>query len=318
MSFSLKIDYRENRGSDIISAISKLRENSAIVSPDCYDVVVESLTVGDFILYCGRYVYIIERKTLADLASSIADKRIYRNHDKLLIASAELTEMTARVMYLIEGDRNTPPNKTFGNIAFSSLVAKLDHIALLDGCAIDWTNDCASRLLELGKNMLSLLKKSKNYVPVSEVSANDGVAVDGGATVAIDSAVKKSFTKPVEQVRLDMLCCVKSVGRKTAEKLLATNKLSDILAGNGNLDCVSEKIRDEIFAVCAGDRPACTRAMLLEIKGVSTKIADLILLNTTMSALATNYTINDLAGLKNEGGRKVGKALAERIITTIR
>lgn len=305
MSFSLKIDYRENRGSDIISAISKLRSEGAIVSPDLYDIVVEGLTVGDFILYCGKYVIIIERKTLADLASSISDRRIYRNHEKLIGAAAELTDMTVRVMYMIEGDRNTPRDAIFGGIAFSSLIAKLDHIIMLNGCVVDWTNDCATRLLELGKNMLSLLKKDKS-----------DTVVDGGA--AVDSAVKKSFTKPVGQVQLDILCCIKSVGRKTAEKLLVANKLSDILTGDGKLDCVSEKIGAEICAVCAGDRPACVRAMLLEIKGVSTKIADLILSNTTIDKLATDYTIDELAGLKNEGGRKVGKSLAERIISTLR
>lgn len=311
MSFSLKVDYRENRGADVISAISALRSKSAIVAPEKYDIVVEGLTVGDFIIYYGQYVLVIERKTLSDLASSISDRRIYRNHEKLLGVQADMPDFTVRVMYMIEGERNTPNDTKFSGIAFSSLISKLDHLSMMDGCLIDWTQNCAVRLLELGKNILTIKGIS---APLTSPT------IEGGGTVEdlVNKSVKKSFVKPIADVQMSMMRCVKLVGKKTAERLLAVNKFADIISGSSDLSCVSLKIGNEIHAFCAGERPACVRAMLLEIKGVSGKVADIILSNTTVKKLATDLTVNDLALFKSATGRKIGNALSIRIIEIIR
>lgn len=311
MSFLLKVDYRENRGANVIAAISALRSESAIVAPEKYDIIVEGLTVGDFILYYGQYVLVIERKTLADLASSISDRRIYRNHEKLLGVQADMPDFTVRVMYMIEGRRNTPDDTKFSGIAFSSLISKLDHLTMTDGCSIDWTQNCAVRLLELGKNMLTIKGVS---TPLTAPTVEGGNAVED----LVNRSVKKSFVKPIADVQMSMIQCVKLVGKKTAERLLNANKFADIVSGVADLSCVSSKIGDEISAFCAGERPACDRAMLLEIKGVSSKVACIILANTTIKKLATDFAVEELATLKNDAGRKVGKVLAVRIIETIR
>lgn len=272
---------------------------------------MEGLTVGDFILYCGQYVLVIERKTLADLASSISDRRIYHNHEKLLGVQADMPDFIVRVMYMIEGKRDTPNDTKFSGIAFSSLISKLDHLTMTDGCSIDWTQNCAARLLELGKNMLTIKGLS---APLESLNAEGGGTVDD----LVNRSVKKNFVKPIADVQMSMIRCIKLVGKKTAEKLLTENKFADIVSGNANLSCVSSKIGDEIRAFCAGERPACAREMLLEIKGVSSKVACIILANTTIEKLATDFAVEELAILKNDTGRKVGKALAVRIIETMR
>ena len=87
-------DYRENNIYDILL--------KTIEKKDCYkDIIVKktNLNIGDFLI--GNYI--IERKTLSDLASSILDGRYKEQSSRLDSYVQEHLEDSPVIMYFIEG-----------------------------------------------------------------------------------------------------------------------------------------------------------------------------------------------------------------------
>ena len=96
----LEIDYREK-------AIIKYFED---YKPDI-NYKITNLTIGDFVLKDANDIYyIIERKTIMDLASSITDGR-FREQKQRLLDSIGTPD---KIVYVLEGNKN---QKKFGSIS---------------------------------------------------------------------------------------------------------------------------------------------------------------------------------------------------------
>lgn len=315
-SFSLRIDYRENRGGDIISRLKSIRDSNSIINSSKYDMKIENLTVGDFVIYCGSYVLIIERKTLEDLSASIIDRRIYKNHEKLMETARMDTGLTIRIMYLIEGRRPNPEStKKCGSIPETSLLAKLNHLMMEDGCHIEWTRssaETADRIIELGKNMMSI----KTNKPSADITGG----IVSSETNNVDNLVTRSFEVSKRDVQISILACIHTVGYKTAKKLLESDTLVNILTGSADLSLANKRVRRAIleFSDPNIDTSLVEESMLSNIKGVSVNISRDILKSVPFSALITEADIDSVANIKRPNGRRIGPAIAKKVLNVFR
>ena len=288
--FTVRADYREDRGGCVITKLK--RDDGATVSADTYEIICENLTVGDYVIESNGRVLIIERKTLADLAASIKDGRLKTNHHKLTDARAE-GGAGYRVMYLIEGRKSvlTKPTYKIGGIKTSALAAKLDHIMMLDGCQIEYTKDAAetaARILVLGRNMCSL----------SHIS--------GGADVG--AIVKKKMVVPPAEVQRNILCRIKGVGPSTAKKILTNNTFRATICDEIKTTKIAAAGLDEIRN---SSESVVAILMVATIKGISRPVAAAII---AAHPINTIFDCDELADVVRPNGKKLGKALAARIL----
>jgi ERCC4-type nuclease len=115
---------------------------------------VKRIEVGDYcVVIDGVIRVIIERKSIADLASSISDGRI-ANIAKLRAARAETG---CAIVYLIEGV--IPRRGYVGAIPTHALQAHLDHVGVRDGVYVCYSRDIeatAERIFDLALNISTL------------------------------------------------------------------------------------------------------------------------------------------------------------------
>jgi ERCC4-type nuclease len=334
--FSLRCDYRENRGGCVITILRNLRAEGSIISADKYELRDEVMTTGDYAIQCGGYIILVERKTWDDLAASIKDKRIFENHKKMLAAR----DQGYRIMYLIEGRAPNPENSAIkvSGIPMANMMAKLDHFAMRDGVWVEYTRNAshtAQRLLELGKNMLTLETKSSAIQAAEPASASSvGGALEENkgempsdtssiirAITNPDEIIKKKYEKTVAQVREAMLGCIPGIGEKTARVMLASCPFPNLVTFSGTASALQLNTfqTSELLALSRGERPAVVIAMLTEIKGVSKSVAGIIAANFTIAKLCMRDTLTTaaIADLKATAtGRRIGTKLAERISET--
>ncbi len=358
--FTLRCDYRENRGGCIINTLRSLRAAGSIVPADKYSLVDEVMTTGDYAIQANGHVILVERKTWEDLAASIKDKRIFRNHEKMLAAR----DLGMRIVYLIEGRMPKPStmDTRIQGIPMGNLVAKLDHFAMRDGVWVIHTanaTETAERLLLLGKNLLTLVPspaRQSEQAPVematsstsvqapvemgapsdeykSETVGGDGatsehksaepIPNDAQASTTMrevanpDEIIKKKYVQTTTQVRLDMLACIPGVAEVTAKKLSAAHAFSDIIsAAPAVLASVNHVQRTQLTALAANAQPVIYRAMLCCIKGVSPAIASLVSAAVQVSDFKRRTTTLTarIAEIRNSSGRRLGNALADRIV----
>ena len=283
------------------------RERAVI--PHLADVKVERITVGDYaFVYNGKVVVIVERKSLADLASSIKDGRM-ENNNKLLEAQAQ---HGCHILYIIEGPAYPTMTKKFGRMPYKCLQGKLDSLMFRNDIKIIWTRDTkhtAERLTGLRTTFTKF--------------ANDGVyGVIGGDEKKYEEVVKTKHTADIEQIHVQMVS--KLASRKLASTVLKHYNIVQILTGQVG---VCTEIKYEDSGVKLGQRGSkfqktCTRLItspdlqkniLSCINGVTADTAEKILTEVPFVDIVLSKTQGKISGIKKSEKRSVGKAVEERI-----
>lgn len=163
MSIELVIDNREHQ---LIETIG-----------DKNYIKIETLLLGDIIIRKGtETLFIIERKTLADLKASICDGR-HREQKARILGSGVKKE---QLMYIIEGNLNKPLNTKVSGMPLSTLVSSMINTQLRDGIKVYKT----ASILETTQFIIKLYEKftkdGDNFfngdVGVSSVSVVDYIA----------------------------------------------------------------------------------------------------------------------------------------------
>lgn len=156
--FTLIVDYREK---DIIKELTDTKFET------------QNLDIGDIIIKkrdTGANLVLIERKTLADLASSIKDGR-YREQ-KCRLKSSDFK----RIIYLIEG--NTPRNpstaKVSGGMKYTTLESAMISMSIRDGFNILRSNN----VVDSARQIKKIMTKMSDYISVLENTMNDDDDVD--------------------------------------------------------------------------------------------------------------------------------------------
>jgi ERCC4-type nuclease len=315
---------------------------------------VSRINYGDYsVLYRERILFVIERKTWKDLASSMKDGRKH-NVNKMI----KIREDTGcHLMYLIEGNPLPSRKIRFCRIPYKNLRSHLDHIALRDGIHITHSknmDDTVARIVEIVQNYITL-KPS----PIDKIDAELDAELDaeitntaGGDAPRDESAertdksqatasAKKQAVGPAESklkekvavsdeaIAYRIWSCVPYITEKTS--CLFINK------GHHVSDLILGKItKDEIYALkydngtIIGKRSAkiwgCSRPikennkyfskMLVQINGVTKATADIILDAISWEDLLKGeITQETLSQIqKSDSGRKVGKKVSESIV----
>jgi crossover junction endonuclease MUS81 len=120
MTVELVIDTRENK-------IINLLQNNI-------NITIEQLDLGDIVFrQDGKIVFIIERKTLADLKASICDGR--SREQKMRLLGSEIP--CNRILYLIEGNINSSTTrKQLRGFPITTLIGSLINTQLRDNIKV--------------------------------------------------------------------------------------------------------------------------------------------------------------------------------------
>jgi ERCC4-type nuclease len=192
--FKLTVDDRETKIIPHLMRLS-LDKNNIILS-------VERITCGDYVVSWNGYViFIIERKTLADMAASIKDGR--KNNTKNLFKVKEQFPL-CKIIYLIEGAARPSSTKKIGGIQYKNLQAHMDHLIQRDGIFIIYSKnneDTAARLIEFIRNY-STIQPS----PLAELPTTGGEI----------SVLKDTHKRSDLDIIYNIWCCVPYITTKTA------------------------------------------------------------------------------------------------------
>lgn len=205
----LEIDYREN-------AIIKHFEHHK----PAIQYKISNLPIGDFIFKMPNeesIIYIIERKTILDLASSITDGR-FREQKQRLLDSIGTPD---KIIYLLEGNKNL---KKFGSIPKSIIDSSILNLILKHQYKVIHTlND-----VETYETLISLHSKlsSKDFGKITSVPAK---------------LVKKSDSTS-QNILINMLSVIPGVSVNIASKIaLQYTTLPHLINEYNNLIDIKEK-----------------------------------------------------------------------------
>lgn len=210
---------------------------------DDYKTTVKTLQAGDYaLIYRGKILALVERKTWKDLAATIIDPKRRKNYLKML--NVQKTEKYCEdVYYLIEGRQFVNPNSRIGRVPFKSLEAHLDHLLRDHGISTIYSPDKHStpdRLFRLLKNICSSHSK-----PLEQIDNEINVDVVGGDDETRNRDVEKKLTQRVVKtpdiIHETMLCKLKSVTNVIATALFKHGvRISDIISGNIRYSDISD------------------------------------------------------------------------------
>jgi ERCC4-type nuclease len=316
---------------------------------------VARINHGDYsIIYKNHILFVIERKTWTDLASSLRDGR--KENNKKLLKIREETK--CQLIYLIEGNPIPSSNKVFSRVPYKALRSHLDHLAFRDGMHMVYSKDTehtVERIVELVKNYLTITpsplialdikdtdtKKDIDRRNTDELKKDGGESYKSGETPEPHIEILKEKT-PIEILKekvpisddvviYKIWCCVPNITEKTA--CLFINKgyhISDLILGklskneiystkypNGYIigNKRSEVIWNSTRIVKTHVKPIFIK-MLNQVNGI-TKITALAILNVISfeKLLNGDISIKELSEIKkSQAGRKLGVKAASDLI----
>jgi len=214
-SVTLIVDNRERH---IIEKLEKIKDlpNKAI-----YQVM--QLEIGDFhILVDGKVRFIIERKTVADLDSSIKDGR-YREQKSRALSYVAFTNSPYRVrfMYVLEGSNsfNFEDNTQNNKILTSGVL----NTIFRDDCPFIFTKN----LDETVSLIACLMARIEKY---ATPSASSSAADEGSSSKPYIEclATRKKANIDKRSCFVLQLCCIPGISVKKAESIITTHNVLSI------------------------------------------------------------------------------------------
>ena len=229
-SILVHIDYRE---SELIADLKKESE---------FKMDTPNLDIGDVMFVNAETeqpYLVLERKTLADLASSNRDGRYREQRARLL----SLKGQGVTVGYLLEvGDGWTSElNRVWhGKVPESLLATIVARLQTRHGMPVFQVRGTAG-----SAGYIRLLAKMLSEDPACLNPLNtDAMVAAGVYTEAL--SVQKSANRNLKRVGAGMLCAIPGVGAKMSEGLLD--------ACNGTLEGLMAKSKEEIAAIKIGKK----------------------------------------------------------------
>jgi ERCC4-type nuclease len=214
----LEIDYREK-------AIIKYFED---YKPDI-NYTITNLTIGDFVLKDPNDVYyIIERKTIMDLASSITDGR-FREQKQRLLDSIGTPD---KIVYILEGNKN---QKKFGSISKPIIDSSILNLIFRHKYKVIHTSNDVSTY----ESLLSLYKKLKmkeldklpdtnlKIIKKSDAITNNMFAHMLSVIPGVSMNISKKITETYTTLPILINTYEKILDISEREKMLSTIQVTD-------------------------------------------------------------------------------------------
>lgn len=257
MSLILKIDIRET------ALINLCRDKISKTQTTDYELITEQMPIGDIII-CNndelnpKEYLIIERKTLADLASSIKDGRYEEQSYRL----NGIANHNHNIMYLIEGDLNgivmkTNKNKIDTKMLYSAMFSlnyykgfSVMRTKSLDETADFICNICSKLKRDLAKGRKAYYCEPTTQMVVTEnENENENANIDSNENentnvksycTVIKKNKKENITK--ENIGEIILCQIPGVSSTIAIEIMKKYKTINSLIYdiNNNPNCLDE------------------------------------------------------------------------------
>jgi ERCC4-type nuclease len=231
----IHVDYRETELLELLKGATK----------DHITVDSQNLDVGDIVIANAsteQPYLVLERKTLADLASSNRDGRYREQRARLLSVKGQ----GIAIGYLIESGPgwSSELNRVWpGNVPETTLLSIISRLQFRYGIPVITSKDArTSQAL-----ILHLAGQIRDDAAV--FAAGSGLAAD--ATVAAAAytealSAQKSANRGLKRTAAGMLCAIPGIGAKLSEGLLD--------ACEGTLDGVMKKSQEELSLLKVGKR----------------------------------------------------------------
>lgn len=201
---TFKIDAREHKLKDILMQSIDCEECLTFLSVQC-----DNLYCGDFIVEIDNIpVVVIERKTLADLVSSIRDGR-YKTQKAKLKENYSSTSM----LYLIEGSFNYNPSvpKYIEGMEKYSVISSIVNTQIRDKINVIHTDNLEDTFDFLLALLVRICKNPTKYKDAS----NNGVEIKK------EDFIKKQKINNKQDMFFFQLTQVPGISAKTAEAFVA-------------------------------------------------------------------------------------------------
>lgn len=281
---------------------------------------VERITVGDYaFVYKGKVIVIVERKSLADLASSIKDGRM-ENNNKLLEAQKK---HGCQILYIVEGSAYPNLESKIGRMPYKCLQGKLDSLLFRHNIKIIWTKDCEHTAKRLAGLCVTFTKFAKDGVfgTFDESDKPKG---------AFDKVIKPKHKVNLDQVHLQMLTKIAGVSYKTAMAALQYYTVIQLLTGQTtetacyNLTYIDSGFRlgprgAKLHSMCARLKylGQVQEKILACISGITVNTAARILNEVKFDDIVLlKFPQGKIANIQKSEKRKMGNAMEARIRLT--
>jgi ERCC4-type nuclease len=286
---------------------------------------VERVTHGDYsIVYGEQILFIIERKTWRDMASSIKDGRS-KNVEKL---KKIRNETGAKILYIIEGTPIPSAKAKYAHVPYKSMRAHLDHLMFRDDIHIVHSRNqkgTALKLMELTKNYLSCKELANNLSYIPNTNDPDKKPKKGGALAKL----KEKIIVTAEEVTYKLWGALPNVTEKTACLFVNAGwHISDLILENITKEDVFALKYDNGYVIgkratkiwnssrMVPKNSAVFVKILSQLHGVTKTTAEKILLAISVQDLLEGKidekTLADIQ--KSDSGRRVGKKVAGTIL----
>ena len=280
---------------------------------------VQQINVGDYsINYNGYILFIIERKTWKDLASSMRDGR--KNNVNKMIKVRE--ETGCQLIYLIEGNPIPNPKTKFCRVPYKSLRSHLDHLSFRDGIHIIHTKNqknTVERIYEMIQNYLTI--KPSPLLEIDNLEATDEKKGN-------EEKLKEKIEETPEAIIYKIWCCFPNITEKTGS--LFINKgyhISDLLLGNISKDDIYAMTYDNGYVIGKRSEKIWNHSrinssnnkyfinMMFQIKGISKKTAEIIINEIDLKELFLgNITAENISKIKKTSNRMVGMKISNDLL----
>jgi len=279
-------------------------------------ISIQQVTTGDYsILYNGYILFVIERKTWKDLASSMRDGR-KENVNKMI----QIREDTGcKLIYLMEGRVFHKPDEKFCRMPYKALRSHLDHLAFRDNIHIMHSKNqknTAERILEIIKNYLTI--KPSPLLQFQEEKKGGG-----------EEKLKERKEATPEAITYRLWCSLPFITEQNAIIFISAGyHISDLVLGNISKDDMfkmkyssgailgkrSKKIWDG-SRIKETNHPQFIK-MLSNIKGLTKQTAKKIIDTISLEGLFKGeITPETLMTIQKTPARKLGKKIATDILT---
>jgi len=212
--------------------------------------IKKTLEIGDIIIQTkdNNILYIIERKTLNDLAASIIDKRYHSQRIRIREYCEKNNFPSSNIIYIIEGNIEDYSNKTISIKTLETTKIKLqlrDNFKIINSENLENTIEIIDKIIKI--NDENNIKGGEN---------NKILTID-----SLKNHTKKSKLTP-ENCYLAQLCMIPGISPRLAENF--TKKWSKMQEFYEEINKISNK-KEKIKKI-------------IEIDGIGKKIAENILL----------------------------------------
>jgi ERCC4-type nuclease len=314
---------------------------------------VTRVTIGDYaVLYRDKILFIIERKTWVDLASSIKDGR--KNNVKKMIKARNDTNCI--LIYLIEGNPIPSDKSKYGRIPYKNLRSHLDHLIFRDNIHIIHSKDMdhtSRRIYELVRNYTTITPSILKTIEPSVVEpgvvepgvvepgvVEPGVVSSGGYTcennyISGIDIMKQKFIVSEQTIIYKIWCCLPQITERTAMIFIDEKyHISDLLLNRIDKDTIFNmkytsgviigKRSNKIHKISIvnnkhiyekGSSNKFFIKMLVCLHGITKKTGAIILNNISFKDLLENkVSINELKNIQKTTKTKLGEKAAVNIL----